>query len=139
VSEGGVVLAYCGINCNECPAYKGTVMTDIDLLEKVAGSSWSGPPGASDWVCLGCPPADQGFLAKDCAACKIRACAIAKGAQTCAACGDFESCELIGDFILGVSEPRCREPEMVRTRIEWLRARFLASKEDRAVRAGTQR
>ncbi len=133
------MLAYCGINCDECPAYRGTVMTDIVLLEKVAGSSWHGAPSASEWVCLGCTPADQGFLARDCAACEIRACAIVRGVPNCAACGDYEPCRLMRDFIKGESEPRCKEPETVRKRMEWLRERFLAYKEERAARAGANR
>jgi hypothetical protein len=133
------MLAYCGINCNECPAYKGTVATDIGLLEKVAGSSWAGAQSAPEWVCLGCTPADQGFLAKDCATCKIRDCAIAKDVQNCAACSDFESCKLMQDFIKGESEPRCNEPEKLRQRMEWLRGRFLAYKKERAARPGAKR
>ena len=129
------MLAYCGINCDECPAYQGTVTTDIVLLEKVAGSSWKDANSAAEWVCLGCTPADQGFLAKGCAACEIRECALAKGVQNCAACGDFESCELMRDFFKGESEPRCNEPDTLRTRMEWLRGRFLAHKGERATRA----
>ncbi len=133
------MLAYCGINCQECPAYKGTVTSDIGLLEKVAGSSWDDARSASEWVCLGCTPADQGFLAKDCAACRIRECAIAKGVPNCAACGDYESCKLMRDFIKGESKPRCNEPEKLGRRMAWLRGRFLALKEERAARSGAKR
>ncbi len=126
------MLAYCGINCDECPAYKGTVITDIALLEKAAGSFWNGAYNAQEWVCLGCTPADQPFLAKFCATCKIRDCAIAKGAQNCAACADYESCKLLHDFIKGESESLCK-------RMEWLRGRFLAYKEERASRAEVKR
>ncbi len=133
------MLAYCGINCDECPAYKGTVATDIGLLEKVAGKFRDGVRSVSEWVCLGCTPADQEFLAKDCATCKIRDCATAKGVQNCAACGDYESCKLMRDFIKGESEPRCNQPETVRKRMEWLRERFLAYKQERAARAGAKR
>jgi len=122
------MLAYCGIDCDECPAYKGTVASDIGLLEKAAGSSWGGVHSASDWACLGCTPADQGFLAKDCAACKIRACAIVKGVRNCAACGEYEPCKLMQNFLKGESEPRCNEPEKIRQRMDWLRAGFLADK-----------
>ncbi len=133
------MLAYCGINCHECSAYKGTITTDIDLLEEVAGKLWDGVHSASDWVCLGCTPADQGVLAKDCASCRIRDCAIAKGVQNCAACGDYESCKLMHDFIEGNSKPRCDDPDTLRKRMEWLRGRFLAHKEERAARAGAKR
>ena len=133
------MLAYCGINCAECPAYKGTVTTNIGLLETVAGSFWDGEHSASDWVCLGCTPADQGFLAMDCATCRIRDCAIAKSVQNCAACSDFESCTLIHDFLKGKSEPRCNDPETLCKRMEWLRGRFLTYKKEREVRARTNR
>jgi hypothetical protein len=113
------MLGYCGINCAECSAYKGTVTTDMALLEKAAGSFWDGAYSAQEWVCLGCTPADQPFLAKFCAQCKIRGCAIGKGVQNCAACADHESCTMLKDFIKGESEALCK-------RMEWLRGRFLA-------------
>jgi hypothetical protein len=132
------MLAYCGINCDECPAYKGTVTTDIDLLEQVAGKFWDGVHSASEWVCLGCTPADQKILAKDCATCKIRDCAITKGVQNCATCSDYESCQLMHDFIKGESEPRCNQPETVHKRMEWLRERFLSYREEYATRTNVK-
>jgi hypothetical protein len=118
------MLGYCGINCNECAAYKGTVNTDVGLLEKAAGGYWNGAYSAQEWVCLGCTPADQGLLAKFCATCKIRGCAIGKGVQNCAACADYESCTMLKDFINGESEALCK-------RMEWLRGRFLALRTER--------
>jgi len=114
-----MMLGYCGINCDECPAYKGTVATDMSLLEKSAGSFWNGAYSAQEWVCLGCTPADQPFLAKFCATCKIRVCAIAKGLPNCAACSDYETCTILHDFIKGESEALCQ-------RMGLLRQRFLA-------------
>lgn len=98
------MLGYCGINCGECPAYKGTVSHDLTLLEKAAGSFWDGAYSAAEWVCLGCQPADQPFIAKFCAKCQIRACAIEKGVSNCAACDSFENCRRLQDFISGESE-----------------------------------
>ncbi len=112
------MLAYCGINCEDCPAYQGTVGSKIELLEKASKAFSNGTVGAEDWVCLGCTPADQAFLAKPCAACKMRACTIAKGVQNCAACGDFESCERIQGVL---------EPWGLAERMGWLRKRFTAS------------
>jgi hypothetical protein len=108
------------------------VNTDMGLLEKAAGSFWNGAYRAQEWVCLGCTPADQPFLAKFCAKCKIRDCAIAKEVPSCAACDSYESCALLHDFIKGESEVLCK-------RTEWLRARFLAYKEERATRAEVKR
>ena len=113
------MLGYCGINCDECAAYKGTVNTDVGLLEKAAGSYWDGAYSAPEWVCLGCTPADQGFLAKYCATCKIRDCAIEKDVQNCAACDSYESCQMLKDFIKGDSGALAQ-------RMDWLRERFKA-------------
>jgi hypothetical protein len=113
------MLGYCGINCDECTAYKGTVNTRIDLLEKAAGDYWNGAYSAQEWVCLGCTPSDQKFLAKYCATCKIRDCAIDRGVQNCAECSDYESCEMLKQFIAG-------ESEALAQRMDWLRGRFKA-------------
>ncbi len=118
------MLGYCGINCDECAAYKGAVNTDIGQLEKAAGNYWDGAYSAQEWVCLGCTPADQSFLAKYCATCKIRDCAIEKGVQNCAACDGYESCKMLKDFIKGEDEALCK-------RMEWLRGRFLAFRAER--------
>ena len=123
------MLGYCGINCDECSAYKGTVNTDMSLLEKAAGSYWDGAYSAPEWVCLGCTPADQGFLAKYCATCKIRGCAIEKKVQNCATCDGYESCTMLKDFIKGENEALCK-------RMEWLRGRFLALQTERPAAGG---
>ena len=112
------MLGYCGINCQNCPAYQGTVNHDMSLLEKAADSFWNGAYSAKDWVCLGCLPADQPFLAKFCAECKIRACAIQHQVTNCAMCADFENCSQLQEFIKGESA------ELVRT-MSLLRERFL--------------
>jgi hypothetical protein len=113
------MLGYCGIDCAECPAYKGTVTTDMALLEKAAGSFWDGAYSAREWVCLGCTPADQSFLAKYCATCRIRACAVGKGVQNCAACADYDACDQLKASIKG-------ESEELGLRMTWLRERFKA-------------
>ncbi|MCX6101244.1 MAG: DUF3795 domain-containing protein [Candidatus Bipolaricaulota bacterium] len=90
---------------------------------------WDGAYSAQEWVCLGCTPADQGFLAKYCATCKIRGCAIEKKVQNCAACDGYESCQMLKDFIKGENEALCK-------RMEWLRGRFLALQTERPAAAG---
>jgi len=113
------MFGYCGINCDACPAYQGTITTNLELLEKAAGEYWTGAYSAKDWVCLGCTPADQGFLATYCAKCKIRACAIEKGVQNCAACDDYDSCSKMRAFLE-------TEPEALTQRMAWLRERFMS-------------
>ncbi|MFC2077807.1 DUF3795 domain-containing protein [Candidatus Bipolaricaulota bacterium] len=113
------MLGYCGIDCAACPAYRGTVTTNPELLEKAAGEYEAGAFSAEEWVCLGCTPADQGFLATYCAKCKIRACAVEKGVQNCAACDEYDSCSKMQAFLE-------TEPESVTQRMTWLRERFLS-------------
>lgn len=110
------MIGYCGIDCANCRAYKGTVSGDMALLEQAAGSFWSGAYSAKDWVCLGCKPADQPFLAKFCAGCKIRSCAIGRGLASCAACSDFEGCTQLHEFIKGESEALVRTMTLLRER-----------------------
>jgi hypothetical protein len=111
------MLGYCGVNCEECPAYKGTVAADMSLLEKASQVFGNGAHSAKEWVCLGCTPAEQPFLAKACAKCEMRTCAIAKGVENCAACADYDSCERIQKIL---------EPWGLSERMGWLRERFKA-------------
>jgi hypothetical protein len=120
------MLGYCGIHCDECAACKGTVNTDVGLLEKAAGSYGDGAYSAPEWVCLGCTPADQPFLAKFCATCKIRGCAIEKKVQNCAACNTYESCAVPKDLI------KAESAEAIGKRMDWLHARFQALRSERA-------
>ena len=113
------MLGYCGIDCANCTAYQGTVNSDPKLLEKAADNFWDGAYQAEDWVCLGCRPAEQPYIAKFCAGCKIRNCAIEKGVQNCAACAKFEGCSKLHDFIQGESGALVK-------RMKWLRERFVA-------------
>lgn len=117
------MLGYCGINCDACPAYQGTIATNSELLEKAAADYGPGSQSTEDWICLGCTPADQGFLATYCAKCKIRACAVEKGVQNCAACDDYDSCSKMLEFLK-------TEPEELTQRMAWLRGRFVAKESE---------
>jgi len=110
------MLGYCGINCSECRAYKGTVTGNVDLLKEAAGAFWNGTYDAHDWVCLGCGPHNQHFLAKYCSTCRIRVCAEKKGVQNCAACENFEKCSILRDFVKGESEDLARTLGLLRER-----------------------
>ena len=112
------MIGYCGIDCTVCRAYQGTVKADMGLLEQAAGTWEVGAFSAKDWVCLGCRPADQPFLAKYCAGCKVRTCAIERGLSNCAACADYEGCSRLVEFLR-------TEPEGLRQMMSLLRERFL--------------
>ncbi len=110
------MLGYCGINCQECRAYKGTSDYQSSELEQLAESLSDGKYSAKDWACLGCQPADQPFLAKYCAECKIRFCAIQRKLSNCAACHDFESCQLLHRFIQDESAELVAKMQLLRNR-----------------------
>jgi hypothetical protein len=113
------MLGYCGINCEACPAFQGTVTTNRSLLERACAEYSKGATSVVDWVCVGCTPPNQPFLAAYCARCSIRTCAIEQGVANCAACASYESCDKLRRFME-------TESEDVLQRMAWLRQRFLA-------------
>ena len=87
------MIAYGVINCDECPSYKGTITGDETLLVKMNQEFGDGGTDATDFVCLGCKYHDVKLIATDCARCKIRSCAQARGKDFCATCDEFETCD----------------------------------------------
>jgi hypothetical protein len=86
------VIGHCGINCDECPSYKGTLTGDETLLTKVNEEYGNETMDAIDFVCLGCRYPDVKLIATDCARCAIRSCAQARGKDFCATCDEYETC-----------------------------------------------
>lgn len=93
------MISYCGINCEECPAYKGTINVDVSLLEKASSLYGNGKTTSDDWVCLGCKEKNIRLLAKNCSDCPIRKCALNKGYDYCAQCDDLYKCDFIKGFL----------------------------------------
>lgn len=114
------MLAYCGIDCTKCLAYRGTTESDTNLLEEAARTFANGAYDARDWVCLGCQPANQQFIARFCAGCDVRKCAAERGVQNCAACDDFEGCTILSESIA--------DDEGLILRMKLLRGRFIDSR-----------
>ena len=86
-------LAYCGLNCEECPAYQATVASDTSHQIWLA-SEYSSPAqlyGPLDMVCFGCH--SQRYVSRMCRTCEVRRCAMAQVEHTCAECGRFP-CQL---------------------------------------------
>ena len=83
------MLAYCGLLCNECLAYKATVNNDQEMREKTA-ESWSkmfgGDIKAEDINCMGC---SSDVLFSHCKVCEIRSCATEKALSNCGGCDSF--------------------------------------------------
>ncbi len=83
------IIAYCGINCSECPAYLATQSGDPKEIEKVAKLFSSGSMSfkPKDVYCNGCNQDDKNF--SGCRECPIRLCCREKGYDNCAYCDDY--------------------------------------------------
>jgi hypothetical protein len=84
------MVAYCGLDCAECPAYLATQAGDEARFAETA-RKWSSddyPVSAAEVPCDGCAQ-QGGRLFKWCLTCAIRACCIQKGYASCAYCDDL--------------------------------------------------
>lgn len=100
------MMAYCGILCSECDAFKATKDNNDELRRATAGQ-WSKMYGAEinpEMInCLGCR---SELLFSHCGECEIRNCAIEKQVDHCGLCDSFP-CEItkqIIDNVPGVKE-----------------------------------
>jgi len=106
---GEKMIAYCGLVCSECDAYKATQAEDMDALERMAkeASEQLGEEMTiADAMCDGCT-ATTGRQIGYCHECEIRRCAVQKHIENCAHCEDY-ACEKIEAFAKPGSEHRKR-------------------------------
>ena len=82
-------IAYCGLNCTQCPAFIAKQTDDQTLREKTA-KEWS----SGDFVvtanqinCKGCHNNENCFF--HCSQCGVRVCSSSRGYTTCAECGEY--------------------------------------------------
>jgi len=119
------MLGYCGIHCSECPAYKATVTVDEALMEETVRKFGEGKGSRNDWVCLGCLHEEPGLIAKYCATCPIRTCAVEHAVTNCAACPGHDDCARLQPFI-------AKEGSDVARRMSWLREAYVERTTPRA-------
>jgi len=85
------MMAYCGIDCLECPTYQATQKDDDQKRAKVA-ERWSKifnfTLKPSDINCDGCKEEGK-RLFFFCRNCEVRECGSAKGLENCAHCEDY--------------------------------------------------
>ncbi|MFW9805274.1 MAG: DUF3795 domain-containing protein [Candidatus Thorarchaeota archaeon] len=84
------MMAYCGLDCAECPAHLAWKNNDDELRKKQA-IEWGSPEfslTAADINCVGCK-IDSEPKFKFCADCSVRICASKRGVETCAHCDDY--------------------------------------------------
>ncbi|MFW9818434.1 MAG: DUF3795 domain-containing protein [Candidatus Thorarchaeota archaeon] len=84
------IIAYCGINCSECPAYLATQKDDYEELKKVA-KEWSSEEMSfkpEELYCDGCCTSKGKHVVWS-SQCPIRNCCQEKGLENCAYCDDY--------------------------------------------------
>ncbi|MBU0927153.1 MAG: DUF3795 domain-containing protein [Spirochaetes bacterium] len=101
------LIAYCGLDCAECPGRIATVNNDEALRAKTA-AAWKAafgfPLGPEGVNCLGCKA--DGVKIGHCGECGMRLCAVARGAEDCGACPEYADCAKIGEFLAQVPDAR---------------------------------
>ena len=90
-------IAYCGLDCEKCEAYKATINHDDELRKKVAKewSEWNQVDITPEMInCVGCRA--DGVKTPFCESlCQIRQCGLGRGYRTCGYCDELESCKKI--------------------------------------------
>ena len=85
------VVAFCGMICNECPAFIATQKDDNEERKKVA-ELWSKMFNMEikpeDINCDGCVTT-TGKLIDYCRICEVRNCGVEKGVKNCAYCDEY--------------------------------------------------
>ena len=91
------LIAYCGLDCENCDARLATIRDDAALREKTA-KLWSELNGVEitpeSINCMGCRA--NGVKTPYCEAlCPIRQCALGKGVETCGGCPEAGKCDTL--------------------------------------------
>ena len=103
------MIAYCGIICNECPAFIATQKNDENEKKRLA-QLWSSkevPLLPEDIECDGCLLEGK-RLTKFCYVCAVRKCAIEKGVENCAYCGEY-ICDKLDKLLKDLNVPEAKE------------------------------
>jgi len=93
------LFAYCGLACDECPAYIAH-QTDDQALRIKTANDWSSEdfPVEPDQInCEGCTTVN-GVRWSWCQQCAVRVCASERNVATCAACPEY-GCETLEQFL----------------------------------------
>ena len=111
------LLAYCGLDCAACEAYKATMAGDSAELERIA-ARWAegfGNPNmtVADVTCAGCTD-DDPRKCSWCSECSMRLCARERELATCAHCPDYVGCEKLESFFAVDAGGRARLDDLRR-------------------------
>lgn len=93
------LLAYCGLDCDQCPAYIATQANNIAKLTSLAAEWFDGATDHTIILCDGCKSNSQDSrIMKWCAECPTRACAVERQLDNCAHCQDYGCQKLLMVF-----------------------------------------
>ena len=98
------IVAVCGINCTECPAFIATQEDDDSKRIQVAeewSKTYNNEVKPEQINCNGCLPGLG--VHQQLHVCEIRKCGIEKEVQNCAHCGDYK-CEKLSKFLENVPD-----------------------------------
>jgi hypothetical protein len=102
------MIAFCGIDCEACPAQIATRTNDAALRAKTA-AEWSKSFGhefkPEQVNCVGCT--NEGAHIGYCGMCGIRKCAASRKVATCANCADY-GCATLAGFHKNAPEAKVR-------------------------------
>lgn len=103
------MIAFCGLNCRDCPALIATQKDDNEERKRVA-ELWSSEEEAlnpEDINCDGCLMVGKRLI-KFCEACEVRRCGLEKNIANCAHCDEYPCGKL--DKLWGfIKAPEARE------------------------------
>lgn len=93
-------IAYCGLQCRECPVYLATAGRKEDLQARLADEYSTDTVlfTKEDMVCMGCH--SHAPSEKMCGGCAIRACCMEKSCRHCAECSEFP-CKVLSQALTG--------------------------------------
>jgi hypothetical protein len=93
------MIAYCGLDCGQCPALEATLKDDDAERARVA-QMWSKEFGADlkaeDINCAGCLSTTEPLF-NHCRVCEIRQCGLDRQVINCAHCDEY-GCEKLTKF-----------------------------------------
>jgi len=108
-------IAYCGLNCADCDAFKATQANDVERLKQIA-DRWNREHNRNftekDIECDGC--LSQRISGWCQSICTIRPCAEKIGVETCAHCSKYP-CESLETFLVDEPIARAKLDEIYRT------------------------
>jgi hypothetical protein len=110
------IIAFCGLDCAECPGFIATQKNDANERKKVAelwNKEYKTNLKPEDINCLGCiTETDQVF--NYCKVCEIRKCGKGKKIKNCAYCVDYP-CDLLNKFLTQSPKAKANLEEVRKT------------------------